>query len=153
MIKFEVCKKCNLKKPIANSRGICVDCVYERNHQGKSRDQVSKERRVKKNIVLKSDMFAQDEQFYELCFNLKLQICEECGKKLPNIFRDENGKIIARHRYSHILPKSTYPRLRHNIDNINILCFDCHYKWEFGDRKKMNIYESNLRIIDKLRSK
>jgi len=152
MIKFEVCKKCNLKKPIANSRGICVDCVYKKNHNGKSREQISKGRSKKKDNSKTTDMILKDEVFYELCFLEKRQVCEECGKKLPNIFKDENNKVVARHRYSHILPKSTHPKLRHNIDNINILCFDCHYKWEFGNRKSMNLYESNLKLIDKLRS-
>lgn len=148
MIKFEVCKQCGDNKPVANSRGICIDCVYKNNHNGMSRYEVSFSKKKKTNDN-RSNMLKRDKLFYLLCFRNKKQICEECGKKLPPVFEDENG-IVAIYRYSHILPKSTYPRLRHNLDNINILCFDCHYRWDFGDKKKMKIYESNLLTIDKL---
>jgi len=97
----------------------------------------------------RSDILKMDKLFYLLCFKQKKQICEECGKKLPLIFEDESG-LVAIYRYSHILPKSTHPKLRHHIDNINILCFDCHYQWDFGNKKKMRIYESNLSIINKI---
>lgn len=97
-------------------------------------------RRSGKNLLL-------DELFYEQCFNQSNHRCEECDKQLPEKFRDEDGKIIARYRYSHIIPKSIAPELRHEIKNINHLCLNDHGKWENGDKASMKIYEKNKRIF------
>ena len=84
-----------------------------------------------------------DEIFYEECFNNSDHKCEECGRELPKKFRNDDGKIVARFRYSHIIPKSVAPELRHNPDNMNHLCFEHHFQWEFGDKKSMKIYKKN----------
>ena len=105
-----------------------------------SKDAVKKKRLKKKmgkNFVL-------DELFYEECFNdCKIHECEECRFPLPTEFRDDSGKVIARFRYSHIIAKSIAPELRHDRNNINHLCMECHTKWDFGDKRSMNIYEKN----------
>ena len=87
----------------------------------------------------------QDEDFYEECFNLSDHKCEECGKELPTQFRDDQGKVIARFRYSHIIPKSIEPKLRHDINNINHLCLKDHTRWDFGDKENMKIYFTNAK--------
>jgi hypothetical protein len=85
-----------------------------------------------------------DEAFYEECFNnVVYHICEECGAKLPDEFKDSQGKIIARWRYSHIIAKSIAPELRWDIKNINHLCLEHHTNWDFGNKFNMKIYESN----------
>jgi hypothetical protein len=53
--------------------------------------------------------------------------------------------------FSHILSKGSQPKLRHVKANINILCLECHQKWEFGDKKSMDIYPANEQIIGILR--
>ena len=65
------------------------------------------------------------------------------SKQLPKDFRDEDGKVMYRARYSHIVPKSIAPELRHDENNINHLCFTCHQKWDFGNKKEMRIYDEN----------
>ena len=89
------------------------------------------------------DTLKEDEKFYEECFNLSNHKCEECGCSLPTNFRDENGKIIARWRFSHIVAKSIAPELRHNTSNINHLCLAHHTQWDHGDRQNMKIFEAN----------
>tara|TARA_R110002020_G_scaffold392352_1_gene602611 strand:+ start:1666 stop:2088 length:423 start_codon:yes stop_codon:yes gene_type:complete len=84
-----------------------------------------------------------DEIFYEKCFNNSNHECEECSKKLPTEFRNDAGKIVSRFRYSHIVAKSIAPELRHDINNINHLCHECHFQWDHGNRKKMDIYKKN----------
>lgn len=106
----------------------------------------SKPNKTKGNIDL-------DEEFYEKCFNLSDHICEECDASLPDVFRDENGKVIARWRYSHIIPKSIAPNLRHFIKNINHLCLICHEKWENGDKSNMKIFAKNLLLFPDYLSK
>ena len=53
--------------------------------------------------------------------------------------------------FSHILSKGSQPRLRHNKENVNILCLQCHQSWEFGDKKAMRIYPSNEIMIGLLK--
>tara|TARA_R110000737_G_scaffold353327_1_gene404197 strand:- start:929 stop:1405 length:477 start_codon:yes stop_codon:yes gene_type:complete len=93
--------------------------------------------------------FELDEIFYEKCFNSSNHKCEECNEKLPEEFRDSNGKIIYRARYSHIIAKSIAPELRHTLKNINHLCFLCHQKWDFGEKSKMKIYKKNQKNFAK----
>lgn len=41
--------------------------------------------------------------------------------------------------FSHIKPKSVYPQLRLNKNNIQLLCFDCHQIFDFGDKSKIDV--------------
>ena len=87
--------------------------------------------------------------FYEKCFNeCTDHSCEECGTDLPKVFRHD-GTIVARWRYSHIIAKSIAPELRHDVKNINHLCFSCHQLWEFETRKDMKIYKTNKERLPK----
>lgn len=126
-----ICKNCGKDKQIKNKHfGLCYVC--------------NKKRLSKKNNGNKIDLIKEDEDFYEKCFNsCKKHNCEECGKMLPEIFRSFSGKVIAKWRYSHIVPKSINKNLRHDEKNINHLCLNCHQRWENGDKKNMNIYEKN----------
>jgi 5-methylcytosine-specific restriction endonuclease McrA len=104
-------------------------------------DKGSKEKveKIKINKTLE-----RDEEFYLECFNLSNHKCEECNAPLPDQFRDDNDRIIARYRYSHVIPKSIAPELRWKIENINHLCLECHTKWEHGDKTNMNIFTKNV---------
>lgn len=100
-------------------------------------------RRFGRSHAIKIWRIQQDEIFYEKCFNTSNHKCEECGKNLPQDFRDDDNKVIARWRYSHIIAKSIAPELRYTIKNINHLCLEHHTQWDFGDKKIMKIYKSN----------
>jgi hypothetical protein len=93
----------------------------------------------KKNIK----RLAEDEAFYQECFDLSNHKCEECGVQLPTEFRNDEGKVNARWRYSHIVAKSIAPELRHDTNNINHLCLKHHTQWDHGDKKSMKIYDGN----------
>jgi hypothetical protein len=107
--------------------------------------QRSKIKRInrKLNTPKRKSMLELDEIFYEQCFNSSNHLCEECGKNLPTIFRNDSGRIVARWRYSHIIQKSIAPQLRHDIENINHLCLQHHQQWETGDKENMRIYKQN----------
>ena len=161
------CKKCGLEKPIVNKHfGLCRGCNNERlygSKYGKSYADVKKKRKspyglksssedkVKGSLFVsdrikgdkKKSMIERDELFYEKCFNMSDHKCEECGKQLPTAFRDDSGKVVARWRYSHIIPKSIASELRHDVNNINHLCLECHMRWENGDKENMNIFAEN----------
>lgn len=176
--KIDICVQCDKLKPV-NSRGVCPDCVYKNNHKGLNQSETYLERSKAKektyirnlpNATKKSkktminglmkdvrlekrrEQINNDEEFYELIFNTTEPICEECGAQLPDEFRDENGMVICRAQYSHILTKGSSPEFRHDPRNINRLCPTCHHTWEFSDRVEMKIYSKNQDIVEILRN-
>lgn len=143
---------------------LCDNCNYKRLHGGKSKFEIQKiKQKPKKSRSIKSSVktknkrtetLEKDRELYLEVFNTKPNHCENCkleGKtvELPDVFEDENG-IVAIWQYSHILPKSTHPKLRHCLKNINRMCLSCHNTWDFGDKKSMAIYSQNLDIIKEL---
>lgn len=166
------CKNCNQSLHIVNKHfNLCSDCNNIRLHGskfGKQCNTTKTERKPLKTNVrpIKSnpnrmihtvggrstgktnkEKILADELFYEQCFNLSDHRCEECGCNLPNDFRDDDGRVIARWRYSHVIPKSIAPEIRHNVNNINHLCIKHHQEWENGDRQSMKIYKNNKKAF------
>lgn len=141
---MSICKNCNKKKEIVNKHfGLCLFCNKERLGSVKKEklDNSYFTKQIKDN---KRNKIKEDEDFYKECFNsCKIHKCEECGTPLSEFFRDEGGRVIAKWRYSHIIPKSIYKKLRHVIKNINHLCFKCHQEWENGRKEDMSIFEKN----------
>lgn len=157
------CKECNGSKPIVNKfYGLCQECNNIRLHGSKygktykftnkkSKPLRTRKNNVKKSLFVKLDpkrkastkRLEKDEAFYEECFNVSNHKCEECGCNLPTEFRDSEGNVNARYRYSHIIAKSIAPELRHDVENINHLCLKHHTQWDHGDKENMKIYEKN----------
>lgn len=138
---FGICAKCGNKRLIVNkTHNLCQQCNQIRLYG----DNKQKPKRTKKVNVNK---IKEDEEFYEKIFHLKPCVCENCGAKLPNQFRDENGKIIARYQYSHILSKGSWPQYRHEEWNMMKNCLKCHQEWEFGNKQAMPIYKKCKQII------
>lgn len=166
------CLKCKKELPIVNKHfNLCRECNNERLYGSKygkvykikqkplkfnKTPKKPKKFRNKNKVKPKKSLFVKelkdkdellmverDEIFYEKCFNLSNHKCEECGDSLPDQFRSGDGKVLARFRYSHIIPKSIASHLRHVIKNINHLCQLCHTRWDFGDKENMKIYSSN----------
>ena len=139
------CKKCKKDKRIVNKfHGLCTECNNERLHGSKYGKRYKTLKNSKKYLKSnKNSNYEKDNNFYKECFDsCKVHKCEECNVDLPKVF-EHDGKVVARWRYSHIIPKSIAPKLRRVIDNINHLCFNCHSKWEFGDKMSMKIYDKN----------
>jgi hypothetical protein len=163
------CKNCGENYPIINKWfGLCRGCNNERLH-GSKHGKVSKpiEKKRKSNSDVKNKpkqknksiaylmsvggkekpkkktMYEKDNDFYKECFKTFNNKCDECGCKQPEEFLNSNGKVNARYRYSHIVPKSIAPELRHEIENINDLCLKCHSKWEGEKKIEMGIYKTN----------
>lgn len=94
------------------------------------------------NVVRANDRFYhwiwENKQRYALD-----NYCEECCVPL---YEYHSGHI------SHILPRSGYPEIAHDVRNANILCRRHHTQWEhFEKRKKMKIYPANLIVIETLK--
>jgi 5-methylcytosine-specific restriction endonuclease McrA len=152
--KNKVCRKCGSKYVANKHFMLCKKCNNERLHG-------SEYGKKPENYFIKSDKIEKtvekikaDEDFYEEVFNSsKDHRCENCRKQLNAEFRDDEGRVTCRWRYSHILPKSLYPEYRHSLLNMNNLCLDCHNKWEHlrgEERQKMLIFVKNRENILKL---
>lgn len=60
--------------------------------------------------------------FFDI-WNERPHVCNNCGTHL--------GHDARTFHFSHIKPKSTYPELRLDKNNIQLLCYDCHYAYDF----------------------
>lgn len=127
--KKKKCKECG-KDSYIWSKGRCRPCAF------RSYKRPGPSKNVKEKIDL-------DTKFYEEIWSECPHYCEECDKYL--------GDKWERYMFSHILSKGSQPRLRHNKDNINLLCLEHHQMWEFGDKKSMRIYPGNERMIELLK--
>ena len=166
----KICKECKENKEITNAHfQLCMKCNNNRlqanNDKNKPKEYnnttfakttfkraINKQKEpAKKSLFIKTydkskstkTKINEDEAFYLECFNTSNHKCEECNTNLPDEFSDSNGKVIARWRYSHIVPKSIASELRHVVKNINHLCLKCHGEWENGNKVKMKIFEEN----------
>ena len=118
-----------------------------------------KRKKTVSSILLKNEklekrreQIRKDEETYEQVFNSRPHECEECGRGLSDVFRDENGMVVARWQYSHILSKAAFPEYRNDPRNMNRLCLDCHQRWEWKNRENMKIYEKNQLTIQELKN-
>lgn len=161
----KLCIKCNAERLDKKKRAKISPSVKRspstksKNTTLKRKSKFDKDERIVRRIdkcfkpkkikARKNDNVKLDEEFYETCFNSATEHkCENCGKGLNDTFRDSDGKVRDRFRYSHIIPKSIEPSLRRVVENINHLCLDCHQKWDFGTleiKKKMKIWAKNVR--------
>ena len=144
---FKLCSGCNNIRLHGNQYGKSIEYKEKKN---KSLKTALTKRVIDKGVIKKKTKVKKigrnleaDEQLYERVFNASNHKCEECNKDLPTNFRNDKGFIESRFRYSHIIPKSIAPELRHEDNNINNLCMSCHQEWDFGVRAKMKIYSSN----------
>lgn len=107
---------------------------------------------IKKFSEKMQEMHKRDEIFYEQIWNEREHYCINCGKYLGKIFKDSEGKLVNLYRYAHIIPKSTYPYLRHYKNNLMLLCLNCHTKFDNSPKevvKEMKCY--NKELIEKLK--
>lgn len=126
-VEIKVCKSCGKKNPVRNSRGVCVYCV--KNNNDKLKKKYPNNIEIKQNYRFKKatgekglfeEIWLERDHF---CANLN------CRKFL--------GHIPIVHFFSHRKSKGAYPELRLDKTNIDLLCRDCHYEWDFGDKTKI----------------
>ncbi len=94
-----------------------------------------------KELFGKNDAYG-NRRFYKWCLRRMPHICEECGKPIGEGWA---GNV------SHILSRGAHPEMAHDPRNVNILCLDCHARWENKDRENMHIWAKNERTIAKLK--
>lgn len=124
---YAVCKGCGKVRHIVNrTKCLCDECNYRRLHQGLSRKDVAyrKHRERKSQFRVPTGELAM---FKEIWMERE-HVCVKCGKRLSEPMRV--------HYFSHIKSKGAYPELRLCKENIEMLCMECHHKYEFGNGKQ-----------------
>lgn len=117
-----VCKKCGQQGFIVNkTHYLCDKCNQIRLH-GCSRQ----ERYIKKRKVVKTKKPSGELALFTEIWFERDHICNKCGRVLHEPMRV--------HYFSHIHSKGARPDLRLDKNNIELLCMECHYKYEFGSR-------------------
>jgi hypothetical protein len=150
----DICKGCDTLQLIQNKTlYLCPDCVFKKNHQGKSKVEVYKERHDKRHKELKpvtidlpskealleglkakftikkisnkrAERHAARNRAYKQIDTEREPICEGCGLA---------GIPLS---HSHLLSEQQRPDLYGNKDNIRLHCFgtyrSCHETWERG---------------------
>lgn len=126
--KVSRCNGCGSVTVIVNrTRQLCDSCNFKRLHNGKSRFEFEIERkRGKPKIRHKTGEL----ELFRKIWGERPHYCVKCGKWLGN-----DLKPIY---FSHIKSKGAFPALRLDPTNIELLCEDCHYNYEFN-RKKGNV--------------
>jgi len=69
----------------------------------------------------------EKQMFYEI-WEDREHYCVNCKQEL--------GYEARAHYFSHIKPKGLYPELKYDKTNIQLLCMDCHYAFDFQAREK-----------------
>ena len=65
------------------------------------------------------EQISEMQEFFLLIWNKrKKHECENCGKWL--------GKEPLSYMFDHLLEKSKFPELKHEEDNIMLVCLECH---------------------------
>jgi 5-methylcytosine-specific restriction endonuclease McrA len=76
----------------------------------------------------------EKKMFFEI-WEEREHICENCLIHL--------GSEPIVHYFSHIKSKGAYPELRLDKNNIQLLCMDCHYAYDFQGKDKFNKRKRN----------
>jgi 5-methylcytosine-specific restriction endonuclease McrA len=125
-IETGICKNCHKKTYIQNKfKYWCSDCVYALSHHGKTKSQIAMEKSMQKKKPVKR---TGERELFERIWNQRPHICTNCLSKL--------GDTPKIHFFAHLYPKSTHPELRLDPLNIVLLCYDCHYDFDFRGMHK-----------------
>ena len=101
---------------------------------------------LQEEIFGKGNHQEANQKYYRMAWahggNSRGHYCEECKKPLER---------YSATYVSHILSRGAHPEMAYDLRNHNILCAECHRKWENGDRESMRIYNHNTAIIKALK--
>lgn len=103
---------------------------------------------IRLRVAIQRELFGtghtpqENERFYRFCWDHYPHQCTETMRPLK-----EYSAVYI----SHILTRGAHPEMAHDPRNVNILSFECHNRWENGDRKNMRIFAGNRIIIEQLK--
>lgn len=131
--KKKVCEECRKEKYIF-SRGRCKSCASK---EYRKNSKTSVKTRRKKNLG-RGDFFKKH-------LILMPPFCQECQEPLE-------GSVS---NVCHILPKSVFPEVELEDDNIMYYCFACHSRFDnfIMSRHKFKTFPVVLERFEKLKNK
>lgn len=145
--KHKECSKCGLIRLIAKGYStrtpLCFECLYKQSPKGTPPGLL---RHFSANTVNNkpspalSELRKKDWEVGRQIWSSQPHRCEECNVDL--------GDVLRKFMLSHNLAKH-HTDIRHDPDNISLLCFNCHQRWETGDRRGMKIYPKKLPYMEK----
>jgi hypothetical protein len=118
------CKGCQKPKYFSNKTlELCGDCNYKRNHKGKDRFTVAKEKQNSKPRTyikhkIKPFKTTGEKDMFLIIWNERLHYCTNC-----KIWLGDEPKAWM---FAHDKPKSTHNEERLNKENVDLHCWDCH---------------------------
>lgn len=138
-ISKKICVSCNIPSYIF-SKKMCKNC-WAKNYK-KSIKKISSKGIKKKED--KKELLRQDFRFYFNIWKKRPHKCVNCDCYL--------GETPLTYFFDHILEKSKYPELRHNEDNIQLLCLICHNNkttGNYSDKITKTIIETKEKLNKK----
>lgn len=134
------------------SKGECVTCAnigYAKKAQEKKRNnpELYKPKKINYRSKNGQKVCTADSKFFHEIWNERSHFSEISGKPLG----DKYNPVF----FSHILTKGSYPKFRHNKDNILLMSFEEHNEWEFSSRSTPMFkakFKRALYIHDKLKT-
>lgn len=117
-----------------------IDCLYDKRYHL----EIGLRREIQREKFGKND----DEgnaKFYAYCIKHFPHVCENCGRPIEHPWATN---------VSHILSRGSHPEMAHDPRNMNILCWECHQKFEHTTtRHYLNPWfvEKNERTIQMLK--
>lgn len=97
------------------NKWLCEDCSK------KQKEEKAMKMSGSKDIKNLADLFLE-------IWGERSHYCEEC-----NLYLGEEPKPIF---FSHTKSRGAYPELKYDKNEIKLLCGDCHYQHDFGDKNK-----------------
>lgn len=150
---IEECSSCKRKSFIVNkTKKLCDDCNYKRLHGGKTKKEVYMEK-PKRIQSFKKVNKVSDKQ------KEKNKILSEVKRKIEEDSIREHGYLRCEGCHcegmdkSHIISIGQNKSLELEPRNIQLMCRECHTKWESRDinvMKTLFCFKSNLKIMKDL---
>lgn len=131
-IRLGKCSGCGKQVHIQNKTlNLCPECVYKKNHGGKTRQ----ERQIELNKAKqKKQKSTGEREIFKEIWLQRPHYCINCGMWL--------GPIPKSWMFSHRVAKGVSEKERLNPTNIDLLCFDCHFA---RDMQGKGAYEKRRR--------
>lgn len=97
---------------------------------------------IQKELFGSASFQTENQKYYKWVWANSKHFCEETGQPLH---------YYSAVHISHIITKGADRRMATDPRNVNLLTYQMHTKWEIGNRKEMNIYNTNKLIINILK--
>lgn len=126
-MQLKKCRKCKEKLEISSfpkmnigKFGVwstCNNCLHQNKKPYTIKKTPLKQIWIKRKIRIQNKWSEID--IFRVIWSKREHKCELCNKKL------NNAKV---HNFDHIIPKSKWEKYRLDINNIQLICFKCHFE-------------------------